>query len=180
VLIPQDFSFPLDFFSNNFQGCTFVFNEKLRKLILKHSHLHFPHYDWFIFLVAKYHAKVIQDDHAKILYRIHNKNSVGYFDWRDRIANLINPALRKQRRIDIIANLSSFMKVEGEEENFPVAQNLQKLKKSLLYDRGKFLVSGRNLKAYGKSSGRGIYFFILFYFQKPSNALARKFGDTDD
>jgi glycosyltransferase involved in cell wall biosynthesis len=180
VHIPQDFPFPLDFLSNNFQGCTFVFNQGLREMILKYSHLDFPHYDWFIFLVAKYLAKVTQDDQAKMMYRIHNNNSVGYFDWRARIENLINPALRQQRRIDIITNLSCLIKAIKGEEKFSIAQNLQQLSKSLLYDKGKFLVGRNNLIAYGKNCGRGLYFFLLFYFQKRSNALARKFGETLD
>lgn len=67
-------------FQNYCQGCTLVFNQKLRK-----QYLHFPiatvSHDIWIPMLARHCGKIVDDDSAYMLYRVHLSNATAGESW---------------------------------------------------------------------------------------------------
>jgi glycosyltransferase involved in cell wall biosynthesis len=77
LLKPINYKFPLDFYTNRTQGCTFVMNKKLADLALASFDTRIKFHDWFVFLLAKYFGNVVVDKTPRMSYRLHQSNSVG-------------------------------------------------------------------------------------------------------
>jgi glycosyltransferase involved in cell wall biosynthesis len=59
-------------------GCTMVINNKARDIMLKYVPENAIMHDWWAYLVVSCFGKVIYDTQPTILYRQHEKNSIGY------------------------------------------------------------------------------------------------------
>lgn len=83
---------------NTISGCTMIFNDRMLEEISKcqevgHDVLDFRMHDAWIFLVALLVGKVIYDEEANILYRIHENNTVGIAvkPYLERLRELYHP-----------------------------------------------------------------------------------------
>ncbi len=61
-------------------GCTTVLNQKLAQIIRQNIPKHAMMHDWWCYLVATYHGKVIFDENSYIWYRQHGNNEIGASD----------------------------------------------------------------------------------------------------
>jgi glycosyltransferase involved in cell wall biosynthesis len=64
-------------FANFARGCTMVFDNKLRDLVLQELPLHAIMHDWWVYLVALTCGNVYFNSNAEIFYRIHTNNYIG-------------------------------------------------------------------------------------------------------
>jgi rhamnosyltransferase len=111
VLKPLIYPFPLDFYSNRAQGCTFVLNKRLVNQILNISTSGIEHLDWVIFLYAKYFGKIVVGEIPNMSYRLHGTNSVGSSGIRGARTRLKDPLTINVRRNIIEKQLNEFEKL---------------------------------------------------------------------
>ena len=77
-------------------GCTMVFNDALRKILVSyHPDFLMMHDIWIYSIAHAVDAKIVFDPEAHILYRQHGNNAVGQskssvFEWKNRIRRLID------------------------------------------------------------------------------------------
>ena len=128
-------------------GCTAVFNDLLRDIVIKE----FPNYtymhDWWIYLTATAFGRHYYDETSSIYYRQHEGNAVGndttrVSEMKTRTANY-NKSKNK-----ISMQLSEFVRIY--EERFPANDKIEKAKK---------LLAAKNsmLKRIGLKKKLGIY-----------------------
>ena len=77
-------------------GCTMVFNDALRKIIVNyHPDFLMMHDTWIYSIALAVNAKIVFDPEAHILYRQHGHNAVGQtkskmYEWKKRIHRLMD------------------------------------------------------------------------------------------
>lgn len=76
--IPQFIGFENALVENVALGCTQVFGESIKQLILKANPEHMMMHDWWAYLVASAFGTVIYDPQPSIDYRQHVNNTVGW------------------------------------------------------------------------------------------------------
>lgn len=64
---------------NNATGCTEVFNEKLREIVINRDIEYLNMHDWWIYIVCCFFGTVVYDAVPHILYRQHESNVVGTY-----------------------------------------------------------------------------------------------------
>ena len=64
-------------FKNYAPGCTMVINSKAREFLLKYNFLEIRMHDWWILQVLNGVGNVVFDNESRLLYRIHDSNTVG-------------------------------------------------------------------------------------------------------
>lgn len=92
-------------------GCTVVLNRAARELVLRNLPHNCCMHDWWIYLLVLSKGRVYYDAYAGILYRQHDRNSVGY----DRhIGRRLIQAVRRlltqeKSRFDVYAQIVNFL-----------------------------------------------------------------------
>lgn len=76
--IPRFVGFENALVENVAQGCTQVFGETIRQLLLKANPEHMMMHDWWTYLVASAFGTVVYDPQPTIDYRQHARNTVGW------------------------------------------------------------------------------------------------------
>jgi glycosyltransferase involved in cell wall biosynthesis len=74
-------------FENCCQGCTLMINSKARELILDSPYQFAYWHDWWILLLIASVGKVETSLNSEVLYRIHDKNTIGLPNFKKRIVN---------------------------------------------------------------------------------------------
>jgi glycosyltransferase involved in cell wall biosynthesis len=108
LLIPINYKFPLDFYTNRTQGCTFVMNKKLADLAITSFDNRIKFHDWFIFLLAKYFGNVVVDKAPRMNYRLHQSNSVGSGGIKGAFGVFRNAKDRESRALGIKNQMELF------------------------------------------------------------------------
>lgn len=161
VLKPLNYPFPIDFYSNRAQGCSFVLNKELVKQILDASNLGIEHLDWFTFLYAKYFGKIIIAEKSNMSYRIHGSNSVGSSGIRGALTRLCDPQEAKARRRIIEKQMNDFADLFREKERGVLIKKIhhqQELFKNFSFNHYlKFL----GLTTLFRFPAKSIYFGVL-------------------
>ena len=89
-------------------GCTMIFNDSLRKIIMSYQPTFLDMHDWWIMSVATaMKAHIVFDHNAHILYRQHARNVKGLNDtkikeWKQRIQRILH---KRQIRYHIALEL---------------------------------------------------------------------------
>ena len=88
-------------------GCTFVFNNELKKIACQY-HGRIISHDWLIYQIALIFGQVVFDNNVYMNYRIHENNTIGVetkFGFiKSRINNLIKDK-NKTRRTDVVKDI---------------------------------------------------------------------------
>lgn len=111
LLKPINYNFPLDFYSNRTQGCTFVMNKKLADLAIASFEKRIQFHDWFIFLLAKYFGNVVVDKTPRMSYRLHQSNFVGSGGMKRAFEVFWNAKNREVRVFGIKSQMEVFEKL---------------------------------------------------------------------
>uniref|UniRef100_UPI00405768CF glycosyltransferase family 2 protein n=1 Tax=Acetatifactor sp. TaxID=1872090 RepID=UPI00405768CF len=76
-------------------GCTMVFNNELKKLLVKSSPDNLRMHDFWTLMVAEaFHATIVTDERSQLKYRQHENNCVGYgTSLKEKVQRWINSAI---------------------------------------------------------------------------------------
>lgn len=106
-------------------GCTFIFNEELKKEAMKYHGPQISH-DWTLYIIAKATGKVIYDKQSYIYYRLHEDNTVGIDESKIKhIKKKINRFINndyKQVRSSIAKNILEIYGLEMSKEDKEIAE----------------------------------------------------------
>lgn len=85
----QDHSMKTLLAENCFQGCTLVFNARLRELFLSYSTDDIVWHDWWLGWLASCAGAVFTLDQSLTIYRIHEGNSIGLPNKRQKVTRFL-------------------------------------------------------------------------------------------
>jgi len=124
----EPYELPIAIMRNRTQGCTMMFNEKLRNILMQTQADQTVMHDWCALLVATFCGKVIYQEKSDVLYRIHQNNFVGYKSrWR-RIQSFGCSLFKANSRLNIHRQASA---IELAIRRFCDTEILQKWLKSV-------------------------------------------------